>query len=289
MTHSASGTPPKIALLSTCLGASVGWAAHQGASAYSHLDANGGSGGHTGDYVLNRVAIRSICGTPDLIFRKADDPRWQHMAFHVTIVERNRQSLEHLRRYLGGAFPHVMQSPFGQERVSWRLIRGDNARVLETYAETVAHPATAFGSILLDPTGCSPRSGGAVPIAVLARVARQLPRFMLLMQFPHGFNRRVWGYNANHADRLLATQHLADYWPLRPYWLISEPFGRQRAHLVVCGSDHPLREWHCGDLHLYDTTSTRGRELARTCDEIDPRRRRRRRRATADAPEVGAP
>ena len=159
VTYSEEGTPPKITLLSVCLGENVAWGAVRGVRVYYHIDANAGSGARTGDFKLNGMPIRRISCTPELILRKAHDKRWQHLRFDVTLVERNRVAINQLGAYLDRKWPRF--HPGVQDRVAVKLVRGDNTTVLGRYAATVADPDTAFGSILLRTRRGPARCAGA--------------------------------------------------------------------------------------------------------------------------------
>lgn len=223
---------------------------------YFHIDLNAGPG-------YNNIS-RTV-GTPILFMRQA--VKYQRLPIEARFIEKKAGTVEQLRRRITQEFGREFNGGlFGLDR-RFGVIRGDNDDHLQHFMTTIVPSldriAFARGSIISDPTGWA-KSGGAVSLETLQMAAAMAPHFLILLFFPYALAKMVRGYARHDAERHPALRTVADFLPLRPHWLVSEPTG---GRVCLCGTCTRFPE---GTEHVpaFHHDSGRGREIIESCDII---------------------
>jgi hypothetical protein len=217
---------------------------------YVHLDLNAGRG-----WNANGV------GTPlkFLVWTRRQRARFQ---FLVRFVEQRPDAARELRASIARQFRHAGDPSWGG-RVDWQVLAQDNTPVLLAFPdlvrEWVPDLGQAWGSIVYDPNGWT-KHGGAAGLDALAGVLAQLPGFMLFVHFPYALAKKNTGYAQRHPEHPVPPS-LADFLPLRRWWVVREPSHGQ-INLAGCSSYPPpdSRPW---GIHYPD--SPEGRAILDHC------------------------
>lgn len=229
---------------------------------YLHFDLTAGEG---------RNNEQNVKGTPELFLSQIE--RQGALSFDAWFIERNRDRARILQKRLNGSSVAQPELPLGGYcigRCCHPVITTDNYRFMRDDMAGMIRGSSsgrlARGSIISDPNGYSVKQGG-LDLALTKDILRLFSRCILLVSFRYGAAKRVRGY-VNKGERgplkNVETKTVADFLPLCPYWLISEPAGQW---VYLCGSTH----WMPEDRRRGTFTSLRsrrGKEILRQCDEI---------------------
>ena len=250
-------TPQKEATFATCI---CDWAfrAQLADSRVFVFDINAGR-------PYNQAEGKKISGTGPLA-RKALREYGVH-SVHI-LVDRDAENIVALReefresKVLPGFFPTAC-------RHETRIFRGNNEKFVPTIPRLISSwgvdPARATGLVIADTNGLK------IPIAALSTVFEQTPGMDALIHITY----RTWPYwKAHEGDpsfpRFQPTgdgttiESIDDVFRLgRKHWLVTEPYGPGRRHLLLYGSNNRLRPLtDCpGRLPLFLVESSEGREV----------------------------